>query len=74
MVPNTCKRGKVVPLYKGKNHTECVNNYRPLTILSNVSKLIERVVPRNLYTYCERHNILTSRNSGYKPDDPTVNQ
>ena len=46
-VPNTWKGGNVVPVYKGKNDKECVNNYRPITLISNVSKLLERVVFRN---------------------------
>ena len=64
---NTC------PLYKaGKKYVK--TNYRPVSLLSNISKVNEIIVFKNLYKFCKEHNILTSKNSGFKENDSTVLQ
>ena len=40
--PNIAKIAKIVPLYKKDNKLEC-NNYRPISLLSNIGKLIEKL-------------------------------
>ena len=43
VVPDDLKTGRVVPLFKKNNKTE-VGNYRPVSILTNISKVFESVV------------------------------
>ena len=42
-------------------------NYRPFSVLSVVSKLIERVVLNQLYEYLNNNNLLTESQSGFRP-------
>ena len=64
--PETWKKSKVFPLHKGgsKNKTE---NYRPISILPTVSKLLERHVHDWLYTYITAHGLLNDCQSGFRP-------
>ena len=41
--PSTLKTANVTPIYKKEDHTLC-NNYRPISLLSNISKIIEKLV------------------------------
>jgi len=71
--PTPWKLANVVPIYK-KGDRQSVNNYRPVSLLCTTSKVIERIVHTRLYDYCEKNNLLTEKNSGFKKSDSTVNQ
>ena len=43
------------------------NNYRPISVLPVVSKLIERVVFIQFYGYLNGNNLLTESQSGFRP-------
>ena len=43
--PSVLKQANITPVYK-KGERECKNNYRPVSILSNVSKIFERIMLR----------------------------
>ena len=47
---------------KGERHT--VSNYRPISLLTTLGKLQEKVVFKRLYEFYEKHMLLTWRNSG----------
>ena len=42
------------------------NNYRPISLLSCLSKLIERIVAQRLAKYLEENKILLSQQSGFR--------
>ena len=71
--PDQWKLANVIPLYKKKdpNHIE---NYRPVSLLSNIGKVLERVIFNRLYSHCKENNLLTWHNSGFKKCDSTINQ
>ena len=71
--PQSWKTSNVVPIHK-KGSKDDISNYRPISLLSNISKILERIVFTRLYTYCEQNNLLSSKNSGFKKKDNTVNQ
>ena len=53
------KKGKIIPLYKSNDPTS-PNNYRPITILPILSKIMERIVHRQVYNYLEGQNSITA--------------
>ena len=57
-----------------KNDKQIKTNYRPISLLSCTGKVLERIVFASLYEYCSGNNLLTWRNSGFKPFDSTINQ
>lgn len=71
--PHCWKLSNIVPIHK-KNDRQVVSNYRPVSLLCTISKVLERIVHSRLYTYCSENNLLTEKNSGFKPVDSTVNQ
>ena len=71
--PDVWKQANVTPVYK-KADKQIKENYRPISLLSCVGKVMERIVFNELYEYCNVNNLLTWRNSGFKKHDSTVNQ
>ena len=51
-----------------------MNNYRPVSILSVVSKLFERLIFKHVYNFLHENSLLTKFQSGFIPGDSTVNQ
>ena len=64
--PAIWKSGKVTALFKSEDQHD-PNNYRPITILPTVSKILERVVHTQVYNYLNENKILTSRQFGFRP-------
>ena len=51
-----------------------ISNHRPISLLSNLDKTLERLVFKHLYNHFRENNIITSFQSGFTPGDSTVNQ
>ena len=55
--PNCLKLAKVIPVYKKGDQQEC-NNYRPISLLSNISKLIEKLLYNRLHKFLNQNKCL----------------
>ena len=64
-VPSTMKQARVKPLFK-KNSPLDVGNYRPVSILSIVSKVLERSVYNQLYGFLQTNGLLYELQSGFR--------
>ena len=64
-VPDDWKAARVIPLFK-KGKAEDIDNYRPISILRVLSKILERDVHRQLYHYLQQHNILSWYQCGFR--------
>ena len=65
VVPDDLKLARVVPLFKKNDKTD-VGNYRPVSILSVISKVLERVVYNQLEGYLSDKNLLFDYQSGFR--------
>ncbi|KAJ8017557.1 hypothetical protein HOLleu_44948 [Holothuria leucospilota] len=64
--PQEWKHAKVTPIFKkGDVHDIC--NYRPISVLPIVSKIIERAVHKALYEYLSKNKLLCDNQSGFRP-------
>jgi hypothetical protein len=72
-VPKIWKEANLSPIFK-KDDKSLVSNYRPISLLSCVGKIQERVVFQKIYKYLKINNLLTWRNSGFKELDSAMNQ
>ncbi len=71
--PAFWKLSHISPVFK-KALRSLKENYRPVSLLSCISKVMERVVYNTLYKYFKAHGLLSERNSGFKENDSTINQ
>ena len=63
--PQRWKTAKVFPLFKGGD-SEDLNNYRPISVLPVLSKVIERHVHDSLSRYLCENNLIYSKQSGFR--------
>ena len=63
--PSLFKMAKVTPIYK-KGSKSDKNNYRPISILPVLSKIIEKHVSDNLKQYLETNDLLHVHQSGFR--------
>ena len=71
VVPDTMKLAKVIPIYKAKSK-ESLNNYRPISLLSNISKILEKVMHKRLCSFMNRHHLLCESQYGFRSNHSTV--
>ena len=64
-VPSIWKAAKVNPIYKSGN-VDLVENYRPISILPTLSKLLERAVHDQLYSFLEDNRLLSDYQFGFR--------
>ena len=50
------------------------NNYRPISLLSCVGKVLDQCVHSRVLKYLNANNTITQSQSGFMPRDSTVNQ
>ena len=70
VVPKDLKNARVVPLFK-KNKRSEVGNYRPVSVLSVVSKMLERAVYTQLEDYLVKKKLLFDFQSGFRSNFST---
>ena len=69
--PEPWKYAKVLPLHK-KGEVLVRKNYRPVSILSPLSKVLERIVFEQMYSYFSRNKIFHSNLMGYRKNRSTL--
>merc|ERR1711888_253383 len=65
VVPDELKSAIVKPLHKKNSRLE-VGNYRPVSIMPNVSKILERAVHEQLMKYLKDNKLLYEYQSGFR--------
>ena len=62
--PDKLKIEQVFPIYKsGKNSV--LSNYRPISVLPCLSKILERIMYNRLYNYLNENEILNDKQFGF---------
>ena len=69
-VPDTLKVAKIIPVYKSKDK-QVFNNYRPISLLSNISKILEKVIHKRIYSFLTSKNILYQSQYGFRGNHST---
>ena len=65
-VLNDWKLSRVTPIYKGKGDVNDKGNYRPISVISHIAKIIEREIKHQMCIYLERNALITVDQSAYR--------
>ena len=63
--PTAWKEARVTPVHK-KNDKADPTNYRPISLLSAVSKILERVIAEQLTQHLEENHLVSPRQHGFR--------
>jgi len=70
-VPTSMKIAKVIPIYKAKAKN-LFSNYRPISLLPNISKILEKIVHKRLYSFLEKNKVFYPNQFGFRPHHTTT--
>ena len=68
--PDKLQIAKVTPLFKGDKNYE-LGNYRPISVLSYFSKILEKIMYNRLYKYLTGNSILYKKQFGFQEGHST---
>lgn len=68
--PDNLKLAKVIPIFKSGSKYE-VNNYRPISLLSVFSKILEKLMHIRVYKYLEIHQVIFESQFGFQQGKST---
>ena len=68
--PDKCKHAKLKPLFK-KGITTDPKNYRPISLLPLISKIIEKIIHDKTLCYLDENKIIYSLQSGFRSHHST---
>jgi hypothetical protein len=71
IIPSQLKIAKIIPVYKSGDPS-MPDNYRPISLLSCFSKIMEKVVYLRLFNFLDNCEILTKFQFGFRPLHSTV--
>ena len=65
LFPTNMKKADIVPLYKSKDKQEC-SNYRPISLLIPLSKLLEKIMYKRVYQFLEKTGQIFPSQYGFR--------
>ena len=68
--PSVLKTAKVILILKKDSKLDC-SNYRSISQLSNIAKILEKLMYRRLYTFLKNKNIIYDLQFGFRQQHST---
>jgi hypothetical protein len=62
--PTCWKNASVMPLFKKGEHDLC-SNYRPISLISCIGKVMERIIFKYFYNHLHMNNLIYKYQSGF---------
>ena len=72
-VPSVWKVANIVPILKKGNPLN-VNNYRPISLTSTISKVMERIINDHILSYLSTNNLIGRHQFGFQKQCSTITQ
>ena len=69
--PDSLKVAKVIPIFKNKGDQLLVSNYRPISLLSNINKIFEKLVYSRLSSFLNLQNCIYELQFGFRAKHST---
>lgn len=70
--PTCLKKGLVRPLFK-KGDQNTMSNYRPISLISNISKIVEKIMKKRIIAFLDKYNFFSDKQFGFKHGISTEN-
>ena len=67
------EKANIAPVHKKRNK-QSLENYGPISLLPICSKIFERLIYREMFTFFTENNLISPNQSGFSPGDSCVNQ
>ena len=71
--PSVLKFAKVVPVFQKDSKLD-YSNYRPISLLSNIEKILEKLMYERLYTFLNNNNIVYDLQFGFRQQYSTSHE
>lgn len=63
--PSALKIAEIIPIHKSGNKL-LPTNYRPISLISNIAKIFEKLIHKRLYSFIDKQKILSSKQFGFR--------
>ena len=73
-LPDQWKEANVSAIFKGKGSASSARNYRPVSLTSNVCKVMERIIKNQLMSYLLENSLITEHQHGFLAKRSTLTQ
>ena len=70
--PSRWKTAKIIPILKKDKDSQEPNSYRPISLLSCLSKLLEKILARRITYWLTHENLLSKNQYGFKQGLSTI--
>ena len=70
-IPESYKVAKIIPIFKA-GEKNVFNNYRPISILSAFSKILEKIAANQIMKYLEKYQLLHTHQYGFRKKHSTT--
>ena len=72
LFPSFFKRSKIIPIFKSGDCND-FNNYRPISLTLQFSKILEKLFSNRLLSFCNKFNIINDEQFGFRKNISTLN-
>ncbi|CAF4455321.1 unnamed protein product [Rotaria sp. Silwood2] len=72
-IPNEWKKANIILLLKPNKDKQHPSSYRPISLLSCLGKLLEKIMKQRLMVILDKRNILPEHQAGFRPKKSTLN-
>ncbi|CAF4887091.1 unnamed protein product [Rotaria sp. Silwood1] len=72
-IPNAWEKANIILLLKTNKDKQHPSSYRPISLLSCLGKLLEKIIKQPLMVILERRNIMPEHQAGFRPRKSTLN-
>ena len=69
--PDDWKCARATPLFK-QGEASDINNYRPISVISVIAKVFQRIFYHQLYNFFSNEDIISTHQSGFRSLHSTV--
>ena len=71
LFPEDWKLARVTPVFNINGDVDVMSNYRPISVIGHIAKMVEHLVRTQLVNYLEEHSFITPDQSAYLKGHPT---